>query len=124
MEEGSHTHKNISIEPSLLFFTQFLAFLNILSYLCPQNRKVMITTVQPQTKEISTVDALWVLIQSQSKRVRQALTKRLLAEQAQAKAKVSDITQTAGYKEAMDDIKHGRVTEYASLKDFYKEMGL
>ncbi len=84
----------------------------------------MITTVQPQTKEISTVDALWVLIQSQSKRVRQALTKRLLAEQAQAKAKVSDITQTAGYKEAMDDIKHGRVTEYASLKDFYKEMGL
>lgn len=84
----------------------------------------MITTVQPQTKEISTVDALWVLIQSQSKRVRQALTKRLLAEQAQSKAKVSDITQTAGYKEAMDDIKHGRVTEYASLKDFYKEMGL
>ena len=84
----------------------------------------MITTVQHQTKEISTVDALWVLIQSQSKRVRQALTKRLLAEQAQSKAKVSDITQTAGYKEAMDDIKHGRVTEYASLKDFYKEMGL
>ena len=40
------------------------------------------------------------------------------------KAKNEDITQTAGYKEAMDDIKHGRVTEYASLKDFYKEMGL
>ena len=38
--------------------------------------------------------------------------------------RVEDITQTAGYKEAMDDIKHGRVTEYASLKDFYKEMGL
>ena len=32
----------------------------------------MITTVQPQTKEISTVDALWTLIQGQSKRVRQA----------------------------------------------------
>ena len=50
-------------------------------------------------------------------------------EQAQAKLKVhksknEDITKTAGYKEAMDDIKHGRVTEYASLKDFYKEMGL
>jgi hypothetical protein len=40
------------------------------------------------------------------------------------KARVEDITKTAGYKEAMDDIKHGRVTEYASLKDFYKEMGL
>ena len=53
-------------------------------------------------------------------------------EQAQAelrvhkepKARVEDITKTAGYKEAMEDIKHGRVTEYASLKDFYKEMGL
>ena len=40
------------------------------------------------------------------------------------KARVDDITKTAGYKEAMDDIKHGRVTEYASLKDFYKEIGL
>ena len=40
------------------------------------------------------------------------------------KTRVEDITKTAGYKEAMDDIKHGRVTEYASLKDFYKEMGL
>jgi hypothetical protein len=38
--------------------------------------------------------------------------------------KNEDITKTAGYKEAMDDIKHGRVTEYASLKDFYKEIGL
>ena len=44
--------------------------------------------------------------------------------QRKPKARVEDITQTAGYKEAMDDIKHGRVTEYASLKDFYKEMGL
>ena len=37
---------------------------------------------------------------------------------------VAQIKKTAGYKEAMDDVKHGRVTEYASLKDFYKEMGL
>lgn len=44
--------------------------------------------------------------------------------QRKPKSKNEDITQTAGYKEAMDDIKHGRVTEYASLKDFYKEMGL
>lgn len=86
----------------------------------------MITTIDQQTPEISTVDALWVLIQSQSKRVRQALTKRLLAEQKKSKAskRAEDITQTAGYKKAMDDVKHGRVTEYTSLKDFYKEMGL
>ena len=35
-----------------------------------------------------------------------------------------DVTKTAGYREAMDDVKHGRVTHYDSLKDFYKEMGL
>ena len=72
----------------------------------------MISTIESQTKEMTTVDALWVLIQSQSKRVRNALVKRLLAEQN--KSKSEDITKTAGYKEAMDDIKHGRVTEYAS----------
>ena len=45
----------------------------------------MITTIQPKTTEMSTVDALWVLIQSQTKSVRKALTKRLLAEQDKKK---------------------------------------
>ena len=40
----------------------------------------MITTIQPQAAKISTVDALWTIIQSQSKSVRKALVKRLLAE--------------------------------------------
>ena len=44
--------------------------------------------------------------------------------QRPAKEKDYDITKTAGYREAMDDVKHGRVTRYDSLKDFYKEMGL
>ena len=44
--------------------------------------------------------------------------------QRPAKKKVYDITQTAGYREAMDDVKHGRVHHNDSLKDFYKEMGL
>ena len=44
--------------------------------------------------------------------------------QQPAKQKEFDITKTAGYREAMDDVKHGRVTHYDSLKDFYKEMGL
>jgi hypothetical protein len=35
-----------------------------------------------------------------------------------------DVTKTAGFKEAMEDVKHGSVTRYDSLKDFYKEMGL
>jgi len=53
-------------------------------------------------------------------------------EQAQAQLKVQrpakekeyDVTKTAGYREAMDDVKNGRVYHYDSLKDFYKEMGL
>ena len=44
--------------------------------------------------------------------------------QKPAKEKEYDITKTAGYREAMDDVKNGRVTHYDSLKDFYKEMGL
>lgn len=35
-----------------------------------------------------------------------------------------DITKTAGFREAMEDVKHGRVTHYDSLQDFYKELGL
>ena len=41
----------------------------------------MITTMPQQTNEISTVDALWVLIQRQTKAVRKALIQRLLADQ-------------------------------------------
>ena len=44
--------------------------------------------------------------------------------QKDTKSKEYDITKTAGYREAMDDVKHGRVYHYDSLKDFYKEMGL
>ncbi len=40
------------------------------------------------------------------------------------KKKDYDITKTAGYREAMDNVKNGRVYHYDSLKDFYKEMGL
>ena len=42
--------------------------------------------------------------------------------QKTATKKEYDITKTAGYREAMDDVKNGRVTTYDSLKDFYKEM--
>lgn len=46
----------------------------------------MITTMQQQTNEMSTVDALWVLIQGQTAAVRKALFKRFLAEQDQTLA--------------------------------------
>ena len=45
----------------------------------------MITTIPSQTSEMTTVDALWVLIQGQTKAVRKALIERLLAEQDKTK---------------------------------------
>ena len=35
-----------------------------------------------------------------------------------------DVTQTAGYREAMEDVERGRVTKYSSLEDFFQEMEL
>ena len=66
----------------------------------------MITTVQPQTKEISTVDALWTLIQSQSKRVRQALIKKLLAEH---KANVQQKMVKESLTRAFEELHAGKV---------------
>ena len=35
-----------------------------------------------------------------------------------------DVTKTAGFKEAMEDVKHGRVTHYASTEDLFRELGI
>ena len=37
---------------------------------------------------------------------------------------VKDVTKTKGYQEAMEDVRLGRVTEYASVNDFITEMEL
>ena len=52
------------------------------------------TTIPSQTSEISTVDALWVLIQGQTKAVRKALTKRLLAEQDKTKVQKAMVKES------------------------------
>lgn len=44
--------------------------------------------------------------------------------QCKSNAKNEDITQTAGYKEAMDDIKHGRISTYDSVDQLFEELGL
>mgnify|MGYP007069841045 CR=1 FL=1 len=67
----------------------------------------MITTIPPQTSEISTVDALWVLIQSQTKAVRKALTKRLLAEQDQTKVQKAMVKDSL--TRAFDELHSGNV---------------
>lgn len=41
-----------------------------------------------------------------------------------ASKKEMDVTKTASFVAAKEDVMHGRVTTYASLNDFYKEMGL
>jgi ribosomal protein L23 len=38
--------------------------------------------------------------------------------------RVDDITKTADYKAAMDDVKHGRVTEYDSVEDLFEKLGV
>ena len=40
------------------------------------------------------------------------------------KPKEHDITKTAGYREAMDDVKNGRVTTYDSVDDMFKKLGI
>ena len=57
----------------------------------------------------------------------QACLKSSEREQAQAelkvhKTKIEDITKTAGYKEAMDDVKHGRVYHADSVDDMFKQI--
>lgn len=54
----------------------------------------MITTIPSQTSEMTTVDALWVLIQSQTKAVRKALTERLLAEQDKTKVQKTMVRES------------------------------
>jgi ATP-dependent DNA ligase len=67
----------------------------------------MMTTIPSQTSEISTVDALWVLIQGQTKAVRKALTKRLLAEQDKTKVQKAMVKESL--TRAFDELHAGKV---------------
>lgn len=39
-------------------------------------------------------------------------------------SKKYNVMQTAGFKEAMDDVKHGRITEYASAEEMFAKLGI
>jgi ATP-dependent DNA ligase len=67
----------------------------------------MITTIPSQTSEMTTVDALWVLIQGQTKAVRKALTERLLAEQDKTKVQKTMVRESL--TRAFDELHSGRV---------------
>ncbi len=78
----------------------------------------MITTAQQQTTEISTVDALWALIQNQSKRVRQALTKRILAEHEQSKTLVQQKMVKDSLTRAFNELHSGKA--YKDARKLFK----
>ena len=42
--------------------------------------------------------------------------------QKPAKTKEYDITKTKAFQEALDDVKHGRVTHYDSVDDMFKSV--
>jgi ATP-dependent DNA ligase len=67
----------------------------------------MISTINTPSTEISTVDALWVLIQSQTKAVRKALTERLLAEQDKTKVQKTMVRESL--TRAFDELHSGKV---------------
>ncbi len=60
-----------------------------------------------KTTEISTVDALWVLIQSQTKAVRKALVERMLAEQSKTTAQQTMVKESL--TRAFDELHSGKV---------------
>lgn len=45
-------------------------------------------------------------------------------QKSSSKDKKLDVTQTASFKEAMDDIKEGRVTTYDSTDDLFQKLGI
>jgi hypothetical protein len=69
----------------------------------------MISTTNTQSTEISTVDALWVLIQSQTKAVQKALIKRILASQTSEKTKAQQKMVKESLTRAFDELHSGKV---------------
>ena len=43
---------------------------------------------------------------------------------AKAQTKELDVTQTASFKGAMEDVKEGRVTQYDSADDLFQKLGI
>lgn len=70
-----------------------------------------ITTTPSSQTNISTVDALWALIQRQTKAVRKELTQRLLAEQDSTKAQQKMVKESL--TRAFNQLHTGKVNHDA-----------
>lgn len=70
-----------------------------------------ITTTQSSQNKISVVDALWALIQGQTKAVRKELAQRLLAEQDSTKAQQKMVKESL--TRAFNQLHTGKVNHDA-----------
>lgn len=106
-----------------------LGLLNYLFYICVKVTRIMPTTINLSNQSISTIDALWTLIQSQKQSVRKALLKRFMETEMYADETVRQQayicnTIEKGWKEVKSSMKEGRslksaddlLTELKTLK--------
>ncbi len=82
----------------------------------------MITTIPTTAAKISTVDALWTLIQGQTKAVRKALTDRLIAEQEKSKTEKQQAMVRESLTRAFDELHSGKV--HHDARNLFKELSL
>ena len=85
-------------------------------YLCShkrQNEKAM-TQLTVKIEDVSMLE--------QIKQAISLLRGVVSVKEKKAKPKEYDITKTAGFREAMDDIEHGRVTHADSVDDMFQQI--
>lgn len=68
----------------------------------------MQATLSSKPSQISTVDALWTLIQGQTKAVRKALTERLLAEKTLTKTEKQQAMVKESLTRAFNELHAGK----------------
>ena len=122
------TKSTLSVE-IVLISSPNAVYLNYFSYLCGVRAAKRQTDNNRQFKEIIQIMATLVLQipdESLVSKVKQACKMIVGVASVRrlqpAKKKVYDITKTAGYREAMDDVKHGRVHHADSVDDMFKDI--
>lgn len=79
----------------------------------------MITTIPQHSQDISTVDALWALIQNQTKSVRKALVKRILDDHEQQRTLAQQKMVKDSLTRAFDELHSGKV--HHNARDLFKK---
>lgn len=67
-----------------------------------------VTAQVPEPQMVNTIDALWSLIQSQPKKVRAALTKRIIQQDVEAEAMRQRLMVKESLTYALRDVKEAR----------------